>query len=284
MPYLSPTSKPSNTLFTDTLAFWSDHTSKHISILLSIAEGTGAVLFYDFKKSLEELHETFTQLHTHLLTQKDVSLSKTLVPKFLTSNKRFIVILERLKFEGFNGYPILIELIYHFILEASYAQKLLSYRGYENTPCRTPFSTLLNLPFKSTLHAISTHVYIFSLCSAQHTSVILTISPIEILLPESTRRLLQTHKNEFNGINFDISQAYDMLTSPILAKQVHSFTELNTKFCDLLSDFKCSSSTLFPEAIKAQLPPVFFDILFHFVDEHTYITNVCSDFTHFLNL
>ena len=284
MPYLSPTSKPSNTLFADTLTFWSEHTSKHISILLSIAEGTGAVLFYDFKKSLLELRETFNQLHTQLLTQKDNSLSKTLAPKFLTANKHFITILERLKFEGFNGYPILIELIYHFILEASYAQKVLSYRGYQSPACSTPFTTTLNLPFKSTLHAISTHLYIFSLCSAQHTSVILNISPLEILLPESTRHLLQTQKNEFNGINFDISQAYDSLTSAILSKQVHSFTELNTKFCDLLSDFKCPSSTLFPEPIKAQLPPVFFDILFHFVDEHTYIANVCSDFNCFLNL
>ncbi len=301
MHYVTHLHQPTPSLLSQTLCFWSEMTLHHIDVLLHIFEGSGAVLFFDFQKSLTALLEQLNTLDACHPSTSTLPLDKAPTPdgrsrstssspfktssttvkgelnQFLAINQQFISLLERLKFEGFNGYPILLEIIYFFLLEATYAQNLFTSIAYEKQRSSVPFRMSFTFNTKNPLAITYTHLYFLATISTHHTSIVLTISPLEILLPDTTRNMIHNYKNQFNALTFDTSQCFSHLTSSDLSRLLNAFIPLNTSLIEVLEEFRRPSSTAFPRQIKEQLPDIFFEMLLHFIATHHYFDSLCKD-------
>lgn len=282
MNYINCTIKLTDQLITDTIRFWSQNSFQHIDVLLNGYEGTGAVLYPSFQSTLKSLSTGFNDAFTQTDTIKNSKELKVLLKYFLDLNTQFIELLQRLKFEGFNGYPVLYETVYHFIYEQEYIAELFKQLGL--TPNQKVTSVLINAFFKkannyrTVLECIYSHIYFWSLIGAEHTSIIETVSPAEDALPAETKQILMDYNNRFNSINFQLSNAYSTLNEVTLCKIFKEFEETSNSFLMLLNDFKSPNSKLFPASIKSQLPSLFGDVSEHLINEHTYIASLCEDF------
>lgn len=282
MQFINCTSKFTDDLIINTIKFWSVNSYEHIDVLLNGYEGTGAVLFPPFQSTLENLSTDFKNVYQKTSEVKNSKEIRSLLVSFLDLNNQFLDLLQRLKFEGFNAYPILYETVYHFIYEQEYIADLFKPLGFSNhqqnssVPINVYFRRLGS--YKTMLECIYNHIYFWSIIAAEHTSIIATVSPAEDALPDYTKQLLTNYANQFNNINFQLSNIYANLSTSTLCPIFKDFRKLNATFLQLLEDFNKPNSALFPDSIKAQLPALFSGVLDHLIHEHQYVTSLCDDF------
>ncbi len=271
-----------DSLIINTIQFWSENSYEHIDVLLHGYEGSGAILQVSFQEKLQELYDSFQRIYqksncTH--TSKQIKL---LLKQFLALNQDFLFLLQRLKFEGFNAYPILYEIVYHVIYEGQYVADLFRPLGFiVNKPnssvvINTTYKT--NTYIQTNMECIYNNIYFWSLIGAQHTSIIATISPLENDLPQKTKALLTDYANSFNSINYQLSTIYCRLNRNNLMTSFYEFITTNSNFLGLLETINTNDNPLFPTEIKTKLPPLFYKILNHLIKEHTYIQTISYDF------
>lgn len=260
----------------ETIMFWSKNFYEHIEVLLNSAKPNNAMLYPYFKRELNMLFDAFKKIYKK--TQES-SINKEVFEEFNKKTDHFITILEELKFEGFNGFPILYEIAYHFLYEAIYVRELLMRLGYER---KLDIDSVLiqakirDMGFgKDMLNCVYSQIYFWSLIGAEHPSLLMNVTPSEEqMLPNITIEKFTYFINKFNNINFKLTSIYDELNVDNLYDVYTEFKILNMNFLEFLNTFKDDPKYL-PESLKKNLPVLFFGVWQHILDEHEYVLKFC---------
>lgn len=277
----------SEKLILDTIKFWSEKSYQHIEVLLNSDSPSGPILFKDFEDNLKRLFTKFKDIYEKTDSVQDTTELIYLLNDFLSINDFFIHLLEKLKFEGFNGFPYQYQIVYHILYEQKYIKEL--FRPIEYTHHINPESVLIYASFKQTglgltaLECIYNQMYFWCIIGAQHPSIIDSLFPAEADLPKATQVMLVKITNEFNSIAHQLSKICPQLNKDSLSKLLKEFKFVNQEFLKLLDNFGEKNSQYFPDKIKKQLPKLFFGLLQHIEEEHEYVLNLCKRFEKYLN-
>lgn len=269
-----------NTITIETIRFWAKNSYEHIEVLLNSAKPNGAILQESFEDEMKRLFTSFQSIYDDLGEVKRDTNVYYMVKRFLSVNDHFIALLERLKFEGYNGFPILYEATYHFLYEQMYVKEIFKPLMY--TRDVHPQDVVINANFRkmglgtNPLQCIYGQMYFWSIIGAEHPSLIMNVTPDEMKqLPKSTIKEFKQITNGFNSIAYGLSSIYPKLNDNNLMDVLQDFRELNRKFLNLLSQFKSNPQYL-PPFLKRQLPKLFFGVLEHIIDEHKYVEALCK--------
>lgn len=254
----------------EAVEFWAVNTYQHIEVLLRSAEGAGATLHPIFQQCLEALFKIFQRIAKDI-KEGPASNYPALTREFLQKNRQLICLMERLKFEGYNGYPMLYEVVLHFIYEAKYANDII--QGVNPMPLLGPHSVLYHIKFRemglghTLCECIYGQMYFWSLIGAQHPSIIMNVTPMEkSQLPKKTVEKFEYFITEFNDINFELSSLYPKLSKGGLIEIYGMYERTYVEFLNFLLEFK-NSDELLPQCLRETLPPIFFGVLGHIIDE-----------------
>lgn len=269
-----------NTMTMDTMKYWAKNSYQHIDVLLYSAMPYDAALSESYNKEMKRLYDAFQAIHEELNPAKRERNIYHMVKRFLTLNDHFVTLLERLKFEGFNGYPILYQLTYHILYEQLYVSEI--FKPLLNTRYVQPQDVLIHADFRrgglgtNPLQCIYGQLYFWSIIGAEHPSIIMNISPAEMRqLPEETIDELDNMTHLFNRINYKLTQIYPKLNKENLRMVLKEFDALNKEFLKILEKFSKNSRYL-PQAVRKRLPDIFFGILEHIIKEHQYAADLCN--------
>lgn len=256
--------------------FWAENSFQHAEVLLKSGEPNGATLYPYFQEELTKLYDAFKEMYDTLDKDEEISNPYDMIYLFLTTNHYFIRLLERLKFEGYNGFPILYEITYHFLYEQLYVDQIFSsmfYSGY-----KAPEDVVIQGVFRkmglgnSPLDCIYGHMYFWSLIGAEHCSILMSSATAP--LPEKTNKQFEKFRDLFNKCDYELSSIYDDLDVTNLGKVFMNFRKINMEFLEFLKDFQ-NDDTYLPESLKKTLPDLYFGVLQHIIDEHTYVLRLC---------
>lgn len=287
MDVINCTDNFSERLVLDTIRFWSENSYQHIEVLLNSATPQGPYLYKDFEKDLKLLFKKFKGYYKDTDTTNSLTELIFLMNNFLHTNDYFIKVLEKMKFEGFNGFPDAYQTVYHFLYEQRYIKEL--FRPIEYTPGIDPASVVIHAHFKklglgiTPLECIYNQMYFWCIIGAEHPSIIGGVSPAEEMLPKTTKNLLLKVTKEFNNIAHQLSSVYANLSEDNLRIILREFTTVNKEFLKLLEKFDEKNSQYLPDSIKKQLPKLFFGVLEHIEDEHKYALHLAKRFEKYLN-
>lgn len=269
-----------NAITIETIRFWAKNSYEHIEVLLNSAKPNGAILYESFEDEMKKLYQSFQGIYDDLGEVKRDTNVYYMVKRFLTINDRFGELLERLKFEGYNGFPILYEAVYHFLYEQMYIKEIFKPLMYNRDA--NPQDVVINACFRkmglgtNALQCIYGQIYFWSIIGAEHPSLIMNVTPDEMKqLPKNTIKEFRRITNGFNSITYRLSSIYPKLNSKNLLDILEDFRELNRNFLGFLSQFKNNPSYL-PPFLKRQLPKLFFGVLEHIIDEHKYVEALCQ--------
>lgn len=265
----------------DTIRFWAQNSYEHIDVLLNAYKGTEAVLYSEFEQELKELNKRFRYIYEKSLCIRTYNEFCTYLNKFLCINEHFVKLLERLKFEGFNGYPELYLSVYHFLYEQKYIVEIFKHIEYSKIYSN---SVLITAEFKrkglgcNVCECIYNQMYFWSLIGAQHPNLLLSTFSKDCLPPHMTREYLTEISNKFNCINYNLSRLYNNnLLKCDLKELFEDFEEVNSQFLCILKDFNRDASCYLPYDMKCHMPKLFFGVWKHIVEEHEYVKKLCCN-------
>lgn len=268
--------------FIDALAiqsarFWAKNSYEHIDVLLNSAGPNGAILYDTFEETLKKLFKEYKEIYDELGNMRGDKSVCYLIKKFISINDYFIVLLERLKFEGFNGFPILFETTYHFIYEQKYIKEIFKpMLNLRDPSVKDVLITTKFRPMGVALQCIYSQIYFWSIIGAEHPSIITNITATELQqLPERTREEFRNMTNAFNNIAYRLSSIYPKLNDDNMLQILTDFEKVNRDFLTLLNRFK-NDPTYLPQAVKSKLPDLFYGVLEHIIDEHKYADELCD--------
>ncbi len=268
-----------NAITMSTIKYWAKNSYQHIDVLLDSAEPNKATLEESFRTNMKRLHGSFQAIHDELETVKRDTNVYYMVKRFLRANDHFITLLERLKFEGYNGYPILYQLTYHILYEQMYVKEI--FKPLMNSRNVKPQDVVINANFREVglgtnpIQCIYGQLYFWSIIGAEHPSIIMNISPTEMKqLPKKTIDDFNTMTHLFNKMTYKLSNIYPKLNSRNLVIVLKEFETLNKEFIKLLGELWTNPRYL-PTKVKDSLPKLFFGILEHIINEHKYADALC---------
>ncbi len=252
----------------EAIAFWSMNSYQHIDILLKSVANQGVTIYPVFEQSLEVLSVTFQRI------AKDIKNGPThnhpvLTREFLLKNRQFIHLVERLNFENFNGYPLLYETVLHFLYEAKYADGTM--QGTNSMPLLGPQSVLYHIKFRergfghNDLECIYGQMYFWLVIGAQHPSLLMNVTAKETV-PQVIKNKFTYFVTRFNDINYELSNLYPKLNRDSILEIHCTYEKVYVEFFSFLMDIK-ENDLLLHESLKNSLPPIFFDVLDHIIDE-----------------
>lgn len=275
MNYINCKRALSPELLEETIKFWSQNSYQHIGVILNSYESSDAILSYTFQKELSRLKKVFENVYDKCKNIKNSRELSLISAAFLLENQNFIKLLERLKFEAFNGYPILSQNIFHYIYEQKYINAILS----KNIPEENVLITLNFRPFKDTgIPCIYNHMYFWSIIGAMHPAILMGISPANEVLPTALRNKLTNIKNKYNAIAFMLSSLKRPVSSKELSDIFINFESVNDEFLHLLTDMINGKEKVLPDIFSTVLPESFYGALSHMIAEHTYVKKLNKHF------
>lgn len=263
-----------NAITIETIRYWAKNSYQHIDVLLNSAKPNQGILFESFNNDLKRLYKSFQNIYDELADVKRDTNVYFMIKRFLIANDHFIILLQRLKFEGFNGFPILYQVTYHILYEQMYVKEI--FRPLMSTGDVQPDNVIINSNFRrmalgtNPIQCIYGQIYFWSIIGAEHPSIIMNISPNEMdQLPRKTIKEFDNIAKEFNKINYKLSTIYSRLNNMNIGIILKEFDNVNKEFLELLDMFKTNVQQL-PANIKNNLPKLFFSILEHIIKEHEY--------------
>ncbi|GMQ59169.1 hypothetical protein AN1V17_35660 [Vallitalea sediminicola] len=263
-----------NAITIETIRYWAKNSYQHIDVLLNSAKPNQGILFESFNNDLKRLYKSFQNIYDELEDVKRDTNVYFMIKRFLIANDHFILILQRLKFEGFNGFPILYQVTYHILYEQMYVKEI--FLPLMSTEDVQPDNVIINSNFRrmalgtNPIQCIYGQIYFWSIIGAEHPSIIMNISPNEMeQLPKKTIKEFEKIAIEFNKINYKLSTIYSKLNNMNIGIILKEFDNVNKEFLRLLDMFKTNVQQL-PANIKNNLPKLFFSILEHIIREHEY--------------
>jgi hypothetical protein len=183
MNYINCQNNLSPALMRKTIIFWCENTIQHISSLLSAFRGSGAVLNDDFLREIKEIELIFKSIFDEYSSSKNNLPTRPAI--LFKTNTRFIKSLERLKFEGASGYPLLAQSIYHYIFEQSYINAIFGV----SVPQNQPLITFKFAPFY-TNNCVYNQMYFWSVIGSMHPSLLLNNNDFALALNGYSRDFL----------------------------------------------------------------------------------------------
>lgn len=262
-----------NAVTIETIRYWALNSYQHIDVLRNSAKPNNGVLYDSFNNDLIRLYKSFHNIYDELADVKRDTNVYFMVKRFLIANDHFIVLLQRLKFEGFNGYPELYQVTYHILYEQMYVKEI--FRPLMITSDINTDNVVINSNFRrmglgtNPNQCIYGQIYFWSIIGAEHPSIIMNISPEETKqLPRKIIDELNNMTERFNKINYKLSSIYSKMNNMKILVVLKEFCKTNNEFIKLLNSLKDTIESL-PD-IKNNLPPLFFAILEHIIKEHEY--------------
>lgn len=263
----------------EAIKFWSENSYEHIEVIQAASGPAGAILYQDLASQLETLHKSFKSIYDRLNKDYTKEDPAKVIVEFLTTNDKLIETFQRIKFEGLNGFPILYEAAYHFLYEQLYINQI--FKGVAINKSYPPKNVLINGEFRgiglgnSVLECIYGQMYFWSLIGAEHPSLLMNVTTTEMdQLPKYTIERMITITNDFNNINYLLSQNYEKMNMKNIIPIFNKFKGLNEEFLGLLKEMQVDPEYL-PHALKSKLPKLFFGVMDHIMDEHTYVLSLC---------
>ena len=267
MNYINCQNKLPPEVLRKTIIFWCENSFQHINSLLSAFKGSGAVLSSEFNEELKEIEKIFKSIFL------EYSSSKTSLPShpaiLFKTNTRFIKLLERLKFEGASGYPLLAQSIYHYIFEQSYINAIFGV----SVPQNQPLITFKFAPFY-TNNCVYNQMYFWSIIGSMHPSLLLNNNDFALALNGYSRDFLKETVNGFNAVCYRLSTLQKGKKE--LAKIFENFCQLNSNFLSFLISAESGSARVFSSTVKPHLSDSFYRAARHMIGEHTLVSELCD--------
>lgn len=283
MNYLNCIKPGTNNIIYKTMLFWAVNSEQHISVLLEAYKETGAKLPEKFEEKLKNLQDEFNSIISSAKANQ-VSNLRNILAELLYFNHKFINLLERMKFECYNGYPKLYQSVLHYIYEQEYIQQIF---GYVSKNAGNEISSVvINNHFnsmlygKSVLHCIYCNVYFWSLIAAEHTNIIEGLLPSRIKGNEEIKKLLLNCRNEFNYICFMLSENFDNLSKTNLYQIIKHFNAYNTIFLNFLLEVDDNKKD---DKNADYRPGLYRPVLHHIISEHEYIKELLADYIEYFS-
>lgn len=269
MNFINCQNNISNEVMIKAVAFWSENSYQHITSLLKSTQGTTAVLQPYFKEELQELYEEFKRIN-----QMYKNKNGRLIPKpavFFKINGRFINLLERIKYEGFSGYPILQQSVFHYIYEQRYINAIFAV----NNPVGNVLITEYFLPFQNyTYSCIYNQIYFWCIIGSMHPSLLMGNNAFYNAINGYSKEFLTDVCNRFNKIAFKLSQMKKPVKKGALAEIFLEFKELNSAFLEFLKLVKTNNPRIFTNPQNLRLSESFYATVEHMINEHTLVDEI----------
>ncbi len=263
-------------LLRKTVIFWSENSFQHISTLLKSPNGTTAVLQPFFKEELKSFYEQFRVINQ---TFKEKNMPNSSYIQFLRLNQNFINLLERLKYEGFSGYPILQQSVFHYIYEQRYINAVFATRNLSgNVLITTNFLPFLN----QNINCFYNQMYFWSIIGSMHPSLLMGNNAFYNAINGYSKEFLTEVCNTFNLINFNLSSLKRPIKRNSLVEIFDEFFHLNRTFLEFLKLIKQNSMKIFTTPAMTRLPADFYAAVDHQIGEHTLVDQINQNIEKFL--
>lgn len=245
------------------LVFCSQNSYQHINTLLGSYAGTGAELNSSFENALRKVNADMQNIYSQALAG---TRNPQLTRNFLSSNDALINLLERIKFESFNGYPSLLQTTFHYLYEQRYFKLLfLDTQNSYNVLITTKFNAE---PKLSKTYLLYNNLYFFAIIAALHAGTLLHNKQfIHVTSPE-VKKTLTDYTNSFNALDYSLTSQRNTMTPAILNGILAKFKPLNEGMLELLNNIKGRSPKIFQSTSYVTLPQSFFDGIDHMIAEH----------------
>lgn len=245
--------------------FWSANTVGHIETLLKLKGTSAAVMRSYFTKGLEESLYSFKKI-SRLYGGDNQKLSTK--PQLLfAENRKLINLLERMKFEGFGGYPYLQQTIFHYIYEQRYINAIFGVPNETVGLITVRFSPMGTFP----LVCIYNQMYFWSVIGAMHPSLIMGNEKFYRTASLHTREYLTEITNRFNSVCFNLSSLKKPPERAELKKVFEVFCALNSEFLRFLKLIKAGGSGIYAAGSPTDMPQSFYKSLDHIIGEHALV-------------
>ena len=269
MNFINCKNNISNEVMIKAVAFWSENSFQHIISLLKSPQGTTAVLQPYFKDELESLYEEFKKIN-----QMYKSGNPRLIPKpaiFFKINARFINLLERIKYEGFSGYPILQQSVFHYIYEQRYINAIFAV----NNPVGNVLITEYFLSFSNyTYSCIYNQMYFWCIIGSMHPSLLMGNNAFYNAINGYSKEFLTEICNKFNLIAFNLSSLKKPIKKLAILPIFEEFKALNASFLEFLKLVKSNNPRVYINSQNLRLSEAFYATVEHMIKEHTLVDEI----------
>ena len=251
--------------------FWARNTVGHIETLLNLKGTTSAVMQPYFSAELETLLRSFKKISS-LYSEGETRRLPSKPQLLFAENRRLINLLERIKFEGFGGYPYLQQTIFHYIYEQRYINAIFGVQNETRGLITVRFSPMGSYP----LVCIYNQMYFWSVIGAMHPSLMMGNEKFYRSASLHTRDYLTEITNRFNSVCFSLSSLKKPPTRDELEKVFCTFRELNSDFLRFLKIIKTGERGVFAVGAPTDMPQSFYKSLDHIIGEHTLVKKLCE--------
>ncbi len=268
MNFINCAAATSQELFHKAVIFWSENSYQHISSLLKSPIGTTAVLGDYFKEQLKKLYDEYKEINQIYKQSKGANSRHE---RFLRINRDFITLLERIKFEGFSGYPILQQSVFHYIYEQRYINAIFQAKNMVGNVLITEYF----VPFYSqNLSCFYQQMYFWSIIAAMHPSLLMGNNAFYNSINGYSKEFLTGVTNSFNKINFELSSLKRPIKKSALTEIFNQFCELNAAFLEFLMLVRQNSVKIFTSPTVIRLNASFYGTVDHMIKEHTLVSQI----------
>ncbi len=253
------------------IEFWARNTVGHIETLLKLKGPTAAVMQPYFSEELESLLKSFKKASA-LYGGKDACRLPVKPQLMFAENRRLINLLERMKFEGFGGYPYLQQTIFHYIYEQRYINAIFGVPNETRGLITMRFSPMGSYP----LVCIYNQMYFWSVIGAMHPSLMMGNERFYRSASLRTREYLTEITNRFNSVCFSLGSLKKPPTSAELQKVFCVFCSLNSEFLRFLMLIKAGGGGVYAAGAPTDMPQSFYKSLDHIIGEHTLVKELAE--------
>ena len=268
MNFINCTALNSADIMRNAVIFWSENIAEHIKNLLRSYVGTTAVMEDRFKEHLKDYYEKFKQINQSF---KSKALGGSYYSDFLRTNTGFINLLERIKFEGFSGYPILQQSVFHYIYESRYVNAVFAAKNIAgNVLVTTYFLPFLN----NAQNCIYNQMYFWSIIGAMHPSLLMGNNTFYNAINGYSKEFLTNICNSFNNICFRLSQVKKPIKKGPFLSIFEDFDTLNKEYLEFLAAVKRTNPKIFTLPSAVRLPATFYEAVEHQIAEHGLVDEI----------
>jgi len=268
MNFINFSGNSSPELLRKTVVFWSENSFQHISSLLKSPSGTTAVLQPFFREQLKSFYEQFKAINQDF---KEKNMPNSSYVGFLRLNQSFISLLERIKYEGFSGYPVLQQSVFHYIYEQRYINAVFGNKNMVGNVLITAYF----LPFlNQSMNCFYNQMYFWSIIGSMHPSLLMGNNTFYNAINGYSKEFLTEVCNTFNRINFNLSSLKRPMKRNNLTEIFEEFMHLNCAFLDFLKLIKQNSAKIFISPSVIRLSADFYAAVDHQIAEHTLVDEI----------
>lgn len=251
--------------------FWARNTVGHIETLLRLKGTSAAIMQPYFTKELENLLQSFKKISA-LYSNEDAFRLPAKPQVLFSENRKLINLLERMKYEGFGGYPYLQQTIFHYIYEQRYINAIFGVQNESRGLIAVRFSTIGNYPFI----CIYNQMYFWSVIGAIHPSLMIGNDRFYHSASIYTREYLTEITNRFNLICFRLSELKKPTAKNELKPVFDEFCRLNLEFLRFLKAIKEKGGGIYTAGVPTDISQSFYKSLDHIIGEHTLVKELCD--------